>query len=52
VGQRGWRAPVSLRDRLAVDQGDDVLPKGEPLRAVCTMKLTEVKMLAKTDSAG
>src|ERR1044071_9950995 len=27
-------------------------PKGEPLRAVCTMKLTEVKMLAKTDSAG
>jgi hypothetical protein len=27
-------------------------PKGEPLRATCTMKLTEVKMLAKTDSAG
>jgi hypothetical protein len=27
-------------------------PKGEPLRATCAMKLTEVKMLAKTDSAG
>lgn len=26
-------------------------PKGEPLRAVCTLKLKEVKMLAKTDSA-
>jgi len=26
-------------------------PKGEPLRAVCTLKLQEVKMLAKTDSA-
>ncbi len=27
-------------------------PKGLPLRATCTMKLKEVKMLAKTDSAG
>jgi hypothetical protein len=26
-------------------------PKGQPLRATCTMKLQEVKMLAKTDSA-
>jgi hypothetical protein len=24
-------------------------PQGEPLRATCTMKLKEVKMLAKTD---
>lgn len=27
-------------------------PKGLPLRAMCTLKLQEVKMLAKTDSAG
>jgi hypothetical protein len=26
-------------------------PKGQPLRATCSMKLKEVKMLAKTDSA-